>query len=114
MEDCLFCKIIAGNIPSTKVWEDDVCYAFRDINPQARIHIVLVPKTHVCCLNGLEGLTDQEISHLLRVIPQIAAQEGIAQSGYRIVSNCGSDACQSVKHLHIHILGGEQLADKMA
>ena len=104
MSDCLFCKIIAGEIPSAKVYEDEDCYAFRDINPQAPVHVVLVPKAHVPSLNGLFDLSDK----------QIAAREGIAQSGYRLISNCGSDACQSVQHLHFHILGGRQMTDGMA
>ena len=114
MSDCLFCKIIAGEIPSAKVYEDEDCYAFRDINPQAPVHVVLVPKAHVPSLNGLFDLSDKQIAATLRAVPQIAAREGIAQSGYRLISNCGSDACQSVQHLHFHILGGRQMADGMA
>lgn len=114
MSDCLFCRIIGGEIPSTKVYEDEYCYAFRDINPQAPVHVVLVPKTHVSGLNGLEGLQDQELSALLRAAAKIARQEGIAESGYRLISNCGPHACQSVQHLHFHILGGRQMAESMA
>ena len=114
MSDCLFCKIIAGEIPSAKVYEDDACYAFRDINPQAPVHVVLVPKAHVSGLNEVFNLEDETIAKVLRAVPQIAAREGIAESGYRLVSNCGKDACQSVKHLHFHILGGRPMADGMA
>ena len=110
MSDCLFCKIAAGEIPSAKVYEDDACYAFRDINPQSPVHVVLIPKTHVSGLNDVFSLDDETITKLLRAVPQIAAREGIAQSGYRLVSNCGSDACQSVQHLHFHIMGGRQLS----
>jgi histidine triad (HIT) family protein len=114
MDDCLFCKIVKGEIPSTKVYEDELCYAFRDINPQAPVHVVLVPKKHVSGMNEVDGLTDAEIAGLLRAVKKIAAREHIDQSGYRAVSNCGKNACQSVQHLHIHILGGVQMADKMS
>jgi len=114
MNDCLFCKIIAGDIPSSKVYEDECCYAFRDINPQARVHIVVVPKTHVQSMDALEGLKDTEVVGLMRAVSKIARQEGLADTGYRVISNCGADACQSVPHLHIHILGGEKMSEKMA
>ena len=112
MSDCLFCKIIAGEIPSSKVYEDELCYAFRDINPQAPVHAVLVPKTHVTGLNGLDGLTDEELAHLIRAAQAVAREAGVRESGYRLVSNCGRDACQSVQHLHFHIRGGRQLKDQ--
>ena len=111
--DCLFCKIIQGDIPSAKVYEDEVCYAFRDINPQAPVHIVLVPKTHVTDVADAARLDDATLAALIRVIGKIAAQEGL-RDGFRVVSNCGPHACQSVPHFHIHLLGGAQLADKMA
>lgn len=114
MSDCLFCKIAVGKIPSTKVYEDDRCYAFWDINPQAPVHVVLIPKAHIDGLNGLFSLEDPDLSALLRAVPQIAAREGIAQSGYRLISNCGPDACQSVQHLHFHILGGRKMSEEMA
>ena len=114
MNDCLFCKIIAGDIPSTKVYEDECCYAFRDINPQARVHIVVVPKTHVQSMDALDGLTNAEVVGLMRAVSKIARQEGLSESGYRVISNCGADACQSVPHLHIHILGGEKMSERMA
>ena len=113
MDNCLFCKIIAGDIPSSKVYEDDLCYAFRDINPQAPTHILVVPKTHVANLAEAADLPDETLAHLLRVIGQIAKSEGLA-GGFRVISNCGPDACQSVPHLHFHILGGRQMADQMA
>ena len=114
MNDCLFCKIIRGEIPSAKVYEDALCYAFRDINPQAPTHVVLVPKTHVHGLDEADGLSDEELAALVRAASAIARQEGLAASGYRLISNCGDDACQSVGHLHFHILGGRKMADQMA
>ena len=113
MDQCLFCRIIKGDIPSAKVYEDEHVYAFRDINPQAPVHVLVVPKMHVASLSDTVGMTDQDLAACLRVIPVIAAQEGL-ENGYRVVSNCGPDACQSVPHLHFHILGGIQMADKMA
>ena len=114
MNDCLFCKIIRGEIPSAKVYEDDLCYAFRDIAPQAKTHVILVPKTHVTDICGAaETLDDRTLAHLMRTVRAIAAQEGLT-NGFRVISNCGPDACQSVPHFHIHILGGEKLADRMA
>ncbi len=112
MEDCLFCKIIRGEIPSTKVYEDEKCYAFRDINPQAKSHVILVPKTHVKDVCDANSLSDAELAHMLRAVGKVARLEGL-EGGFRMVSNCGPDACQSVGHWHIHILGGEQLKDRM-
>jgi histidine triad (HIT) family protein len=111
--ECLFCNIIQGNIPSTKVYEDDQCFAFRDIAPQAPTHILVIPKTHVASAHELNEDNAALAAHLLAVIPQIAQAEGLTE-GYRIVSNVGDDAGQSVKHLHFHILGGKRLSDQMA
>lgn len=113
MSDCLFCKIIAGDIPSTKVYEDDQIYAFRDIQPQAPTHILVVPKAHIPDCDGITPENSAVVAHIFTVIPQIARAEGLA-NGYRVVSNCGSDAGQTVQHLHFHILGGSPLALKMA
>ncbi len=113
MSDCLFCKIIAGEIPSAKVYEDEICFAFRDIAPQAPTHILVVPKEHVSDLTAAAALPDGTLAGLLRAIGKIAAQEGLT-GGYRVISNCGPDACQSVKHLHFHILGGAQMSERMA
>lgn len=113
MADCLFCKIIAGDIPSTKVYEDDQVYAFRDIAPQAPTHVLVIPKAHISGCNGVTAENSAVVAHIFEVIPQIAAAEGLT-NGYRVVSNCGDDACQSVHHLHFHILGGKQLSEKMA
>lgn len=113
MSDCLFCKIIAGEIPSTKVYEDDTVFAFRDIAPQAPTHILVVPKTHIADCNGIRGENSGVVAHIFEVIPQIAKAEGLA-NGYRVVSNCGADAGQTVQHLHFHILGGKVLNLEMA
>ena len=111
--DCLFCKIIAGDIPSTKVYEDELVYAFRDINPQAPAHILVVPKTHIADCNGVTAENSVVVAHIFEVIPQIAKAEGLT-GGYRVVSNCGEDAGQTVQHLHFHILGGKPLTLEMA
>ena len=113
MNDCLFCRIIAGEIPSTKVYEDETVFAFRDINPQAPTHVLVVSKAHVANLTEAAALPDNALAAMLRAIPKIAAQEKL-EKGYRVVANCGPDACQSVPHLHFHILGGRQMADEMA
>ena len=111
--DCLFCKIIKGDIPSTKVYEDELVYAFRDINPQAPTHVLVIPKAHMDSVNGITEENSAVVAHIFEVIPKIAAAEGLA-GGYRVVSNCGADAGQTVFHLHFHILGGKPLALEMA
>lgn len=111
--DCLFCKIIAGEIPSTKVYEDEWVYAFRDIAPQAPVHILVIPKTHLSSADEITAENASLAAHILEAIPKIAKSEGLA-NGYRIVSNVGDDGCQSVKHLHFHILGGKKLTETMA
>ena len=111
--NCLFCKIIAGDIPSTKVYEDETVYAFRDIAPQAPTHILVVPKAHIEDCNGITAENSAVVAHIFEVIPQIAKAEGLT-GGYRVVSNCGADAGQTVFHLHFHILGGKELALEMA
>ena len=113
MSDCIFCKIIAGDIPSTKVYEDDQILAFRDIAPQAPTHILVIPKTHIPSVNGVTAENSAVVAHIFEVIPQIAKAEGL-ENGYRVVSNCGADAGQTVHHLHFHILGGKPLALEMA
>ena len=111
-ENCLFCKIIKGEIPSAKVYEDDLCFAFRDINPQAPTHILVVPKEHIGSVAGINSRNEAVVGHILSVIARIAADEGL-EGGYRVISNCGPDACQSVPHLHFHILGGAKLGERM-
>ena len=113
MSDCLFCKIIAGAIPSTKVYEDETVFAFRDIAPQAPTHVLVVPKNHMEDVNAVTAENGAVIAHIFEVIPQIAKAEGLT-NGYRVVSNCGADAGQTVQHLHFHILGGAPLDLKMA
>ena len=111
--NCLFCKIIAGEIPSTKVYEDETIFAFRDIAPQAPTHILVIPKEHIASVNGVTAENSAVVAHIFEVIPQIAKAEGL-ENGYRVVSNCGDDAGQTVYHLHFHILGGRKLALEMA
>lgn len=113
MSDCLFCRIIAGDIPSKKVYEDDTVYAFRDINPQAPTHILIVPKTHISSCADITAENSMTVAHIFEVIPKIAEKEGL-KNGFRVITNSGPDACQSVHHLHFHILGGEQMSEKMA
>ena len=113
MENCLFCKIVAGVIPSTKVYEDDSILAFRDINPQAPVHVLVIPKVHIQDTNGVTAENSAAVAHIFEVIPQIAKAEGLA-NGYRVISNCGPDSGQMVPHLHFHILGGKALSAEMA
>ena len=109
---CIFCKIVKGDIPSNKVYEDEKILAFRDINPQAQTHVLVIPKDHIASLNEVNADNVNIVAHIFTKIPEIAAKEGLS-NGYRLISNCGPDACQTVPHLHFHILGGEQLAEEM-
>ncbi len=111
--DCLFCKIVKGEIPSTKVYEDETILAFRDIAPQAPTHILVIPKAHIPSVDGITAENSAVVAHIFETIPQIAQAEGLT-GGYRVVSNCGPDAGQTVPHLHFHILGGKALALEMA
>ena len=111
--DCLFCKIVAGEIPSNKVYEDEAVLAFRDIAPMAPTHILVEPKTHIPSVDGVNGENSAVVARIFEVIPQIAAAEGLT-NGYRVISNCGPDAGQTVNHLHFHILGGRELTLQMA
>ena len=113
MENCLFCKIVRGEIPSTKVYEDELVLAFRDIAPMAPTHILVIPKTHISSVNEVNAENAAVVAHIFTVIPQIAAAEKL-EGGYRVVSNCGADAGQTVHHLHFHILGGKKLNTEMA
>ena len=110
--DCLFCKIVAGEIPSTKVYEDDKVLAFREINPQAPVHILVIPKEHIGGVDEVTAENAAVIAHIFAKIAEIAKQEGLSD-GYRVVSNIGEHGCQSVRHLHFHILGGKQLNGSM-
>ncbi|MGN0599828.1 MAG: histidine triad nucleotide-binding protein [Oscillospiraceae bacterium] len=107
--DCIFCKIAAGEIPSTKVYEDDTVLAFKDINPLAPVHILVIPKTHIESAAQITADNSAVVAHIFEVIAKIAKEQGIDKDGFRVVSNCGENGCQSVKHLHFHILGGKKL-----
>lgn len=106
--DCLFCKIIAGEIPSNKIYEDDRCYAFYDIEPQAPVHFLVIPKNHIASADAVNEDNAGEIGHMFAVIAKIAAELELTD-GYRIVNNCGEDAQQSVQHFHLHVLAGRML-----
>lgn len=107
--DCLFCKIIAGEIPSTKVYEDDVVFAFRDIDPQAPSHVLIIPKQHISSVNEINDENCNVVGHIFKVAAEIAKKEGISEDGYRIVTNVGENGGQTVGHLHYHMLGGRSL-----
>ena len=106
MSDCVFCKIIKGDIPSTNVFRDEQVTAFRDLNPAAPTHILLVPNKHIDSVNMLTNEDEQLIGHLFTTAKQLAAQEGIAEGGYRLIINTNADAGQTVFHIHLHLLGG--------
>ena len=110
--DCIFCRIIAGEIPSSKVYEDEYCYAFRDINPQTPVHVLVVPKAHIPSTDGITAENSAYVAAIFEAIPKIAASEGLS-GGYRVITNCGDDACQTVKHLHFHVMGGRKLPENM-
>ena len=111
--DCLFCKIIDGQIPSTKVYENEYVYAFLDINPMAPVHILVGPKAHIASADEVTADNSAYVAHIFEAIPKIAASAGL-MGGYRVITNIGEDGCQSVKHMHFHILGGKKLPDQMA
>lgn len=108
MSDCIFCKIAAGEIPSNKVYEDDRIIAFHDINPMTPVHVLFVPKEHICCVDAINEDNCDIVGHIFSKIPSVAKELGL-ENGYRIVTNCGKEGCQSVMHLHFHLLGGKQL-----
>ena len=110
--DCLFCSIIRGDIPSAKIYEDEYCYAFSDIHPQAPVHILVVPRTHIACADEISAANSDSVAHIFEAIPKIAKAEGLT-NGYRVINNCGEDGCQTVRHLHFHILGGRKLPENM-
>ena len=107
MADCLLCKLIAGEIPSKKVYEDDICYAFDDIEPEAPVHTLVVPKQHFDNLQ--DNVPEDVLAHLLKVVPEVAKAKGVYESGYRTVINTGPDSAATVGHLHLHILGGTKM-----
>ncbi len=104
--DCLFCKIIAGEIPSKKVYEDELVYAFYDIDPQAPHHVIIIPKLHIKSANEITAENSKYIAHIFEIVPKIAEELGFAEAGYRVVNNCGTDGGQTVGHLHFHLMGG--------
>ena len=110
MSTCLFCRIAAGDIPATKVYEDDRIVAFDDINPQAPMHVLVIPRQHVATLNDLKGEHDGLVGEMIRRGAAIAASRGYADRGFRTVFNCNGDAGQAVFHVHLHVLGGRKLA----
>ena len=110
--DCIFCKIAEGTIPSNKVYEDDLLLAFHDINPQAPVHVLVIPKAHVASADEINAENSALVAHIFETIPTIAKKAGIT-NGYRVITNCGEDACQTVKHLHFHVMGGKKLPENM-
>lgn len=110
---CLFCKIIAGEIPSAKVYEDERVYAFKDIAPQAPVHVLVVPKCHIESADAINAENSDSIKAVFEAIPTVAKACGL-ENGYRVITNIGEDGCQSVKHIHFHILGGKKLSENMA
>ena len=110
--DCLFCKIISGEIPSSKVYEDEWVYSFKDINPQTPVHVLIIPKAHIASANEVDETNSRYIAHIFEMIPEVAKMAGLT-GGYRVITNCGDDACQTVKHLHFHIMGGRKLPENM-
>jgi histidine triad (HIT) family protein len=109
MIDCIFCKIINGEIPSKKLYEDDKVYAFYDINPEAPVHFLVIPKEHIDSADALDENNVNIVSHIFTVINKLAKQLNVSDKGYRIVNNCGEDGGQTVQHLHFHVLGGRCL-----
>ena len=112
LNDCLFCAIPAGEIPSDKVYEDEYVFAFRDINPQAPVHFLVIPKTHIGSVAELNAENSAVVSKCFEVIAKVTEQEGLT-GGYRVISNCGADAGQTVHHLHFHVLGGAKMGEKI-
>lgn len=109
MSDCLFCKILEGEIPSNKVYEDDKILCFHDVDPQAPVHVLIIPKKHIASLDDLQGEDAEIISYIMLKVQDIASELGLGH-GYRLVNNCGEDGLQTVKHLHFHLLGGRKMA----
>jgi histidine triad (HIT) family protein len=108
--DCIFCKIVQGTIPSSKVYEDDLVIAFHDIQPQAPVHLLVIPKKHIATMNDCEESDKALLGHVLLAAQRVAREAGLEEQGYRLVNNCGANAGQIVYHIHWHVLGGEKLA----
>ncbi len=113
MTDCIFCKIVAGKIPSQLVHQDDEVIAFRDINPQAPTHILIIPRKHIASLSEATEAETLLMGHMVMVAKKLAEQEGVAATGYRLVINCGRQGGQLVPHLHLHLLAGRQLSGSL-
>ncbi|MBR2048132.1 MAG: histidine triad nucleotide-binding protein [Oscillospiraceae bacterium] len=113
MSNCLFCRIVSGEIPSTKVYEDEICLAFRDIAPMAPTHVLVIPKEHISGVSAVTAENAAIAGHCIAVCAKVAELEGL-ENGFRVVSNCGDDAGQTVPHLHFHVLGGRKLSLEMA
>ena len=114
MEDCLFCKIIKGEIPSSKVYEDEYVYGFKDIEPVAPVHILIVPKKHISSLNEISSEEDEVLlGKIFLAIKKIAKELGVEEKGYRVINNCGKDAGQTVMHLHFHLIAGTKMGEKL-
>ncbi len=111
--DCLFCKIASGEIRSEKVFENEAVSAFRDINPQAPVHILVIPRVHITSADDVNAENSVYVARIFEAIPEIAKAAGLT-NGYRVITNCGEDGCQSVKHLHFHVVGGKKLPESMA
>lgn len=109
MDDCIFCKIVRGEIPNKKVFENEHVLAFHDIQPSAPVHVLLIPKKHIASMNEVTTGDRDSMGELLLAAPRIAQDLGVAQSGYRLINNCGADGGQVVYHLHLHLMGGEKL-----
>ncbi|WP_027633976.1 histidine triad nucleotide-binding protein [Clostridium hydrogeniformans] len=109
MENCIFCKIVGGEIPCSKIYEDDKVLAFKDINPEAPVHILVIPKEHIQSANEINEKNSHIVAHIFTVVNKIAEEQGIKESGYRIVNNCGDHGGQTVGHIHFHVLGGRNL-----
>jgi len=112
--DCIFCKIIAGEIPTEILYQDEEIIAFRDIKPLAPVHLLIVPRKHIPSLVNLTEAETQLIGHMTRIASKLAAEQGIADRGYRLAINCGAEGGQLVPHLHMHLLGGRQLSDRLS
>ena len=111
--NCLFCKIIAGEIPSKKVYEDEQVYAFHDINPAAPVHVIVIPKMHIESVNDIDNSNSNAVKCVFESIPKIAEQLGIKAEGYRVITNIGENGGQTIKHLHFHIIGGTKLKENL-
>lgn len=112
-KECIFCRIVAGEVPSDIVYQDENFLAFRDISPQAPVHVLIIPKTHIASLDELTDGQQELVGRLIIIAKNLAEKEGIAETGYRLVINCGPEGGQMVSHLHLHLIGGRRLADKL-